>query len=86
MVNMVGFHHKEPSFNTAAYGEPGWFIRIRRMPTDAHPLRAVVTTPCMHAAFNTPNEARDFLDHPGDVWQAAQFYLAETKEQANGDA
>jgi len=65
-----------PRYNTAGYGEPGHFFRIRAIPTWACPDRARVTFPCGHATFDSADDARVYLDHPGDTPHAARAYLA----------
>lgn len=81
MVNMVGFHHKEPVFNTAGIGEPGFFMRLHPLPTAEHPLRAKVTFPTGHAVFRDPAHALPWLDpdrHSEEIIAAAHYYRALT--------
>ena len=75
MVNMIGFHHREPTFNTAGFGEPGWFLNMRLAPTSEFLFRAMLTTPCAHALFRSPEEASAFTGHPGDVKHMAKHYI-----------
>jgi|AntAceMinimDraft_13_1070369.scaffolds.fasta_scaffold114339_2 hypothetical protein len=75
MVNMIGFHHKEPEYNTAGFGQPGFYMHMRAKPTEQFPLRAVLRFPCGRATFYSVEHAREFLHHPGDVKHAAAHYL-----------
>ncbi len=75
MVNMVGWHHKEPEYNADHYGEPRWFINHRAKPTDEHPQRAIIYTPVAHAVFRNGSHARLFTEHPGDIAVMAHYYL-----------
>jgi hypothetical protein len=77
MVNMVGFHHKEPVYNTSSFGEEGHYFQIRWVPTDESPLRAVINFPGGRAVFQSAEHAGLFTDHPGDIPHAARFYLSE---------
>lgn len=74
MVNMVGFHHKEPEYNTAGVGEPGHYFQILKRPTDEFPQRAIVSQPCSRTLFYS---ARDAVIHrlAGEEVIAAVFYL-----------
>lgn len=77
MVNMVGFHHREPTFNTASMGEPGFFLRIQPMPTADHPQRAKVTFPTGHAVFRSPDHTAPWLNpesHSEEIVAAAHYY------------
>lgn len=75
MVNMIGFHHKEPEYNTAGFGQEGHYLTLRLKPTKQFPVRAVVSFPCGRAVLNSPGHAVEFLNHPGDVKHAARYYL-----------
>jgi hypothetical protein len=59
-----------------AYGEPGHEFRMRERPTADKPLRAIVGFPNGRAVFDSPEEALEYLEHPGDVQHAARFYLS----------
>lgn len=75
----LGFSSGKTPFeqaNTAGHGEPGWYCRFRPMPTPGYPLRARLTSPCAHSTFDSPEDARDYLDHPGDTKEHARRYLA----------
>jgi len=58
-----------------SFGEPGHYLQMRLRPSDEYPLRAIVSFPNGRAAFNSPEEAMQFLEHPGDVKHAARHYL-----------
>ena len=62
MVNMIGFHHREPEYNTAGPGEEGYYIKIRPLPTLEHPKRAKVSTPTGHGIFHNFDDAQQFMD------------------------
>ena len=62
--------------STASFGEPGWYCRFHPTPTAGSPLRASLRTPCAYATFHSPENAREFLDHPGDIPELARRYLA----------
>ena len=64
MVNMIGFHHREPEYNTAGPGEEGYYIKIRPLPTLEHPKRAKVSTPTGHGIFHDFGDAQQFMDTP----------------------
>lgn len=81
MVNMVGFHHKEPEYNTAGVGEPGYFVKIRPTPTAQYPLRARVRTPTGGIIFYTPEEATEWSDTPHR--HMAETYIKWTKDTTN---
>lgn len=70
MVNMIGFHPPSPNYNAAGYGEPGHYFSSRE--TSGGTL---VRFPCGRALFTSPEEARAFLGHPGDIGHAARYYL-----------
>lgn len=74
MVNMIGFHHKEPVYNTAAHGELGWYVRVHPRPQHG-PLAALVTSPCAHGYWESPERAARWLDHPGDIPHLAAAYI-----------
>lgn len=77
MVNMVGFHHKEPTYNTAKFGEPGFYMRLRPRPKPSAPFRATVFFPCGWATFDSIEDAGLYLNHPGDVPHAARYYIEQ---------
>lgn len=84
MVNMIGFHTKSPFERIVVAnnpGEPGWYMNVRPRPTIEHPLRASVAYPTGRATFDSPDDARLYLDHPGHVPLAAQIYLAHWGEE-----
>ncbi len=81
MVNMVGFHHKDPEYNTAGVGEPGYFVKIRPTPTAQYPLRARVRTPTGGIIFYTPEEATEWSDTPHR--HMAETYIKWTKDTTN---
>lgn len=76
---MIGFHHREPEYNTATPGEPGYFVNIYPTPTEQYPLAARVCTPTGGISFFTPEEATDWLDTPHR--HMAETYIKWTKEQ-----
>lgn len=80
MVNMVGFHHKEPEYNTATVNEPGHYFQILKRHTDEFPQRAIVSQPCSRTLFYSAMDAgmRGFAGE--DLIEAA-FYL----KWLNGD-
>ena len=82
MVNMVGFHHKEPVYNTTKHGEPGWFIRVIPMPSRG-PLSAKVVTPCAHGVWDDPEDAKRWLHHPGDIPHLAAAYIEWARGRAS---
>ena len=73
MVNMIGFHHREPEYNTAGPGEEGYYIKIRPLPAPEHPNRAKVSTPCGHGIFYDVNDAQGFAGTPH--WDMAEVYM-----------
>lgn len=75
MVNMVGWSHRDPDYNTDHYGEPQWFIQHRVKPTCEYPQRMFIHTPVAHAVFRDGQHARLFTDHPGDIAVMAHYYL-----------
>lgn len=75
MVNMIGFHHKEPTYNTATPGQEGFYINVKPRPTDEYPQRARVSTPTAWATFNSPDHARVWADHPGSFPLMVTEYL-----------
>ena len=75
MVNMIGFHHRDPEYNTAGYGDPGHYFHVRETPTIPNPQRAVVRFPCGRAMFESAVHATEYLNHPGDIGHAARFYI-----------
>lgn len=80
MVNMVGFHHKEPEYNTATVNEPGHYFQILKRPTEEFPKRAIVSQPCSRKVFHSAMDAgmRGFA---GEELIEAAFYL----KWLNGD-
>lgn len=76
MVNMIGFHHKEPTYNTAAPGQPGFSIRRIDKPMPEYPLRAKMFSPTAWALFIGPEDAEQYLDHPGAIPYLARAYLS----------
>lgn len=66
MVNMIGFHHKEPVYNTAAPGEPGFYIKELPRPTTEMPDRVIMSTPCARCLIESPEHARQIIakDNP----------------------
>lgn len=64
MVNMIGFHHREPEYNTAGPGEEGYYVKVRPLPTSEHPKRAKVSTPCGHGVFYDADDAQEFMETP----------------------
>lgn len=79
MVNMIGFHHQEPKYNTSIEGEPGYFVKIQPAPTSEYPLCARLSTPTGGIIFYTPAEAEEWLDTPHR--HMAETYVKWTKEQ-----
>lgn len=57
------------------FGEPDHYLLMRLKPTDAKPSRAIVSFPNGRAVFDSPADAEQFLEHPGDVKHAARYYL-----------
>jgi hypothetical protein len=49
---------------------------LKAKPTEEHPLRALVTADTARAVFETPDEARQYLEHPGKLPLMASLYLA----------
>lgn len=80
MVNMIGFHHKEPEYNTAAVNEPGHYFQILKRPTGEFPQRAIVSQPCSRKLFYSAMDAgmHGFAD---EEFIEAAFYL----KWLNGD-
>ena len=64
MVNMIGFHHREPEYNTAGPGEDGYYCRVAPIPTPDFPHRARVSTPTGHGIFHDFDDAQQFMDTP----------------------
>jgi len=62
--------------NTAGFGEPGWYCRFRPIPTVEFPFKARFRTPVASAVFDSPEDARAFTEHPGDIKELARRYLA----------
>ena len=82
MVNMIGFHHRAPEYNTAGPGEEGYYMKIRQLPTPEHPKRARVSTPCGHGIFRDFDDAQQFMDTPHrDMAEAYAEWLE--KENTN---
>lgn len=61
--------------NSAGPGEDGYYMRLRPKPTDEYPLRAIIRTPCASLVCTTPDEARAWLNHPGDHPAMAAHYI-----------
>lgn len=80
MVNMVGFHHREPEYNTATVNEPGHYFQILKRPTDEFPQRAIVSQPCSRKVFYSAMDA-GMHGFVGEDLIAAAFYL----KWLNGD-
>lgn len=84
MVNMIGFSRKSP-FELAVVAnkpdEPGWYMEVHPKPTINSPLRARVNFPTGWATFNNPQDARMYLNHPGNVPLAARTYLEHYGEE-----
>ncbi|MCZ4069234.1 hypothetical protein O1W71_16310 [Microbacterium sp. H37-C3] len=81
----LGFSSGKTPFETicaASCGEPGFYLRFRAMPKPGMPHRGRVSFPCGQATFDSPEDAELYLDHPGDVPVAAQFYIDHIREQA----
>lgn len=83
MVNMVGFHHKEPTYNTATYGQEGWYVKVMPRPTAKHPLRALVSSPCARGVYEDIDHARLWANHPGEAPHLVTAYI-EWAESAGG--
>lgn len=81
MVNMVGFHHREPVYNTAGPGEPGFYIEVAPRPTDEHPLRALLYTPTARAIWDSPEHARNWANHDGTLALLVERYLEWADEK-----
>ena len=64
MVNMVGFHYREPEYNTAGPGEEGYYCRVTPMSIPDVPHRARVSTPTGHGIFHDFDDAQQFMDTP----------------------
>lgn len=62
MVNMIGFHHREPVYNTAAPGEPGFYINELSRPNDEFPERAIMSSPCTRCLIESPEHARAIIE------------------------
>jgi len=59
----------------AGPGDDGYYMNLRPRPTEEHPLRASVATPCAFSVWNTPGEARTYLSHPGEIPAMAIQYI-----------
>lgn len=59
----------------ARHGEPGWYCRFRPTPTLEFPFRARLKTPCATARFDSAEDARLYVDHPGEIALLASRYL-----------
>lgn len=59
----------------AGPGEAGYYMHLTPKPTPEHPTRAVVRTPCSPFVGTTPDEARAWLNHPGDHPAMARHYI-----------
>lgn len=75
MVNMVGFHHREPEYNTAIYGEEGHYFRILHRPRAGLPDRMLVSNPCGWSLFNNENDAVDMMAEDPIQKPAGKFYI-----------
>lgn len=77
MVNMIGFHHKEPTFNTSKSGESGFYIRELPRPTTEHPDRVIMSSPCTRGVIYSADHARQIIakNNPGDFPLQARAYL-----------
>lgn len=75
MVNMVGFHHREPEYNTAIYGEPGHYLHILPRPREGMPRRAYVTYPCGRSLFLNERDALHMERVDYQQGPAARFYI-----------
>lgn len=64
-------------------GDEGYWMHLRPRPTDECPLRASVATSCAFSVWNTPGEARDYLNHPGEIPAMARHYI-EWAERKRG--
>lgn len=62
MVNMIGFHHQEPRYNTAGFGQDGWFASLRPRGERLH-----CATPCARASFGSARPSESYTEHPGDI-------------------
>ena len=73
----LGFQSPSPldKANSAGPGEAGWSIRLLPRPTEDNGLRAVVSTPTAHATFESPDDAMQYVNHPGSLPILAGFYL-----------
>lgn len=60
--------------------------KLTPKPTEEHPLRARVVTDTAHAYFNTAEEARQFLDHPGSLPMMSSLYLSWVEHMEGGPA
>lgn len=49
--------------------------RIKPAPTAEHPKRAIVRTYWAHAAFDSPEAAATWANHPGDLPRMVAAYL-----------
>lgn len=79
----LGFQHPSPFdlANSAGPGEDGYFMRLRPKPTPEHPLRAIVRTPCASFVGRTPDEARAWLNHPGELSVLAAHYIEWAEQE-----
>ncbi|WP_148059094.1 hypothetical protein [Rathayibacter sp. PhB127] len=93
----LGFSSGKTPFEqivTAGFGEPGWYCRFRHTPTPGYPLKGRFRTPCASATFATVEDARLYVDHPGDIAELARRFIAwategvdpTTKEEEPPDA
>lgn len=75
MVNMVGFHHREPQYNTALYGQPEHYFRILKRPKDGYPDRAYVSNPCGRFLYDNEEDAKAMIKEEPIQACAARFYI-----------
>lgn len=68
---------------SARYGEPGWYCRFRHIPRPGLPLRARLLHPNGWATFESPDDAKKYLDHPGETPEMARRYLAWVEDGTN---
>lgn len=75
MVNMIGFHHREPIYNTSSYGEDGFYILSLDRPTAKYPDRKIMCSPTARLLLNDIDEARLYTNHPGNIPHLAKEYI-----------
>ena len=79
-------YQKPHGFDLASHalpGEDGYFMNLRPRPTREYPLRAIVRTPCASFVGTTPEDARAWLDHPGDMPNLAAHYIEWAEQEMN---